>query len=71
MLTKSDLIAIKQIVSQIFQHELKYQLTPIIKDIRELRDDLHVIVISYDAKFKHLEKRTDRIEKELDLPPFE
>jgi|GEM_PF-6214273 len=46
MLTKSDLAAIKQLASHVIQHELTKQLTPIKRDIRELRKDLHLLMLN-------------------------
>ena len=90
MLTKSDLSAIRQVIKEQIQtelkplrqdiqalkplrqdiQELKSDVKSVKKDITEIRNDLEMVTGEFDKEQVALKKRTDRIEKHLDLTPI-
>ncbi len=73
MLTKDDLQAIGQIIDQKFDQRLlpiEKDIRTLKKDVRKIRSDLEMVTGEFDERNLTLERRVDRIEKHLDLPPI-
>lgn len=82
MLTKGDLIEIKQLFGEnndiLLQRidvgtdkKLEKRLKPILKELRKLRKDLKVTITSFDREIIDTMRRADRIEDHLQLPPLQ
>ncbi len=63
MLTKTDLSAIDELLSNRFKVELK----PIKHDIAKVRKDIDGILSLFDQEYVDLRKRVERIEEHLQL----
>lgn len=82
MLTKGDLIEIKQLfgenngillqkIDMGVDKKLEKRLTPILKELRKLRKDLNVTITSFDREIIDTRRRVDHIEDHLQLPPIQ
>lgn len=78
MLNDSDLKKIKGVVHDTIHEEtpgiveeiVEKKLKPVNKDLRKIKKDLTTVIDYFDRGQMKLEKRVDRIEKHLDLPPI-
>ena len=63
MLTKKDFVEIKKIVHE----EVAVQLSPVKKDISQIRKDQKIIINFFDHEYLELRKRVERIEEHLGI----
>lgn len=71
MLTKNDLVAIKNIVSEEVRKEIAAETNPINKKLRKLNKDLNAVITLFDDDIIDTKCRVDRIENHLHLSPIQ
>ena len=83
MLTKTDLLQIRKVVREeiestnrtvkILQYEvsiIKKDVQGLKKDMAKVKKDLNLVVSFFDHEYLDLQKRIERIENYLKLPPL-
>jgi len=74
MLTNDDLSAIRQVVKEeagvVIKKELRRELNPIKKELKQLRSDLNVVISTFDNDIIETKLRVDRVETHLHLSPI-
>lgn len=78
MLNNDDLKKIKGVVHDAIHEEtpgiveeiVEKKLKPVNKDLRKIKKDITTIIDYFDRGQMKLEKRVDRIENHLSLPPL-